>query len=582
MKLTYFSIRDYRSIAKAELDNLQTSTILIGPNNEGKSNVLQGLNACLTLLRTERPIRTGDNLQLRYDKDSFDWSIDFPIGKQLANRAGESVFELHFQLSAAEQVSFHEATRSKLNDVLPIQIGFGPNSFASFKVLKQGRGGVALTKKPEPICRFIARTLDFAYIPAIRTANASLEVVNELVSRALRQLEKNERYAALQQEVLELQKPVLESIAAKLKTNLQGFLGAGLRDVSLNLVDRYRFQRFGKSCQITIDDGTPTLLERKGDGVQSLAAISLMIGALQEAGADKDIIVLLEEPESHLHPKAIHQLREVLDTLRQDSQLIVTTHCPLLVNRANVASNFIVSKNKASPAESLSDLRDILGVRASDNLQHAALIVVVEGPEDETALRALLPHYSATLGNALSNGSVTFHVLGGASKLPYALSLLQSSICNYYVFLDDDEEGRKGYADAQKSLLASPANTSFTKCLGLSEAEFEDLLHPDLYAAHFMSRFSLDVRNRPFDAKEKWSKRIRLGLTKAGKSSASGEVWPEKDEYDDKRAIAELVTKSPATAIHPAREQALKSFVATLESKLAALSAGKGIGLPSA
>jgi putative ATP-dependent endonuclease of OLD family len=580
MKLTYFSIRDYRSITSAELDNLQSSTILIGPNNEGKSNVLQALNACLTLLRSERPIRSGDKLQLRYDRESFDWSTDYPVRKQLANKTGESVFELHFQLSEPEQAAFHEATGSKLNDVLPIQISFGPNQFASFKVLKQGRGGVALSKKPEPICRFIARTLDFAYIPAIRTANASLDVVNELVSRELRQLEKNDRYAALQKELLELQKPLLDGIAAKLKTNLQGFLGAGLRDVTLNLVDRYRSQRFGRTCQITVDDGTPTLLERKGDGVQSLAAISLMIGALQEAGVDKDIIVLLEEPESHLHPKAIHQLREVLDTLRQDSQLIVTTHCPLLVNRANVASNLIVSKNKASPAESLTALRDILGVRTSDNLQHAALIVVVEGPEDEVALRALLPHYSAKLGEALTKGSLTFHVLGGASKLPYALSLLQSSICNYYIFLDDDDEGRKGFYEAQKSLMASPSNTSFTACLGLPEAEFEDLLSESIYSAYFKSKHSVDVGHAPFNTKNKWSRRMRLGFTKAGKATSvkvnpdgttTKEHWPETMEYADKRAIAELVVKNPTGAIHPSREDTLKCFVAAVEARLDAI-----------
>jgi len=577
MKLTYFSIRDYRSITSAELVNLQTSTILVGPNNEGKSNVLQALNACLTLLRSERPIRAGDTLQLRYNRTSFDWSTDYPVRKQPATKTGESIFELHFQLSESERTAFQEATGSKLNDALPIQVSFGPNQYASFKVLKQGRGGVALSKKSEPICRFIARTLDFAYIPAIRTASASLDVVNELVSREFRQLEKNERYAALQKELLELQKPLLEGIAKKLKANLQGFLGAGLRDVTLSLDERYRHQQLGKTCQITVDDGTPTLLERKGDGVQSLAAISLMIGALQETGADKDIIVLLEEPESHLHPKAIHQLREVLDTLRQDSQLIVTTHCPLLVDRANVASNLIVSRNKATPARSLAALRDILGVRASDNLQHAALVVVVEGPEDEVALRALMPHYSKKLGEALSKGSLTFHVLGGASKLPYALALLQSSICNYFVFLDDDDEGRRGFAEAEKALLASLANTTFTKCLGLPEAEFEDLLSPDLYAAHFMSRFSLDVRNRPFDEKQKWSKRIRRGLEKAGKSGGSGSVWPEKDEYEDKRVIAELVSKFPATAIHPAREEVIKLFIATLEAKLASLSAGRSV-----
>jgi hypothetical protein len=131
---------------------------------------------------------------------------------------------------------------------------------------------------------------------------------------------------------------------------------------------------------------------------------------------------------------------------------------------------------------------------------------------------------------------------------------------------------RKGYAEAEKSLLASQSNVTFTKCLGLPEAEFEDLLHEEVYAELFMTRFSVDVRNRPFDAKEKWSKRMRFGLTKAGKSSSSGEVWPEKDEYEDKRAIAELVKANPVAAIHPAREDVVKAFVTTLENKLSALS----------
>jgi predicted ATP-dependent endonuclease of OLD family len=574
MKLTYFSIRDYRSITRAELRHVQHATILIGPNNEGKSNVLQGLNACLKILKSERPMRSGDKLQIRYERDSFDWSVDFPIPKQVINKDGESVFELHFHLSDAEKVAFQAATGSRLNRVLPIQLTFGPTFFASFRVLKQGRGGTALTKKPDKICRFISSTLDFAYVPAVRTANASLEVVNELVSRELRQLEKNPRYAELQAEVEALQKPVLNTIASKLKDNLQSFLGSGLKDVSLSLSDRYRYQRFGKTCQITIDDGTPTLLERKGDGVQSLVAISLMIGALGDTGLDKDIILLIEEPESHLHPKAIHQLRDVLDTLRQDNQLIVTTHCPLLVNRANVQSNLVVSKNKTAPAQSLAELRDVLGVKASDNLQHAALVIVVEGTEDQIALGALLSHYSPKLKGALISGGVAFHVLGGASKLPYALSLLQSSLCNYYVFIDDDHEGRKGYAEAQKSLLASPSNTTFTKCRGLPEAEFEDLLQQGLYADHFKTKYSVEVRHRPFDAKQKWSERIRKGLLLPGKSGGEGDPWPEKDEYDDKRTIAELVANNVSTAVNPAREGVITSLISTLESKLDALAAG--------
>src|SRR4030066_1535559 len=568
MKLNYFSIKDYRSIAKAELRNLQTATTLLGPNNEGKSNVLQGLNACLTLMRDGRAIPYKDGLRMRYMREAYDWVSDFPVRKQDTTTSGQSIFELHFQLSKHEQASFEKATKSKLNGVLPIELRFGSN-FALFKVLKQGKGGGQLSKKADAICQFVSATLDFAYIPAIRTARSSLEVVSELVEREIRQLDKNADYTELQQKIEALQKPVLEGIAEKLKVNLSAFLGDTVKNVSLSMSGRHR--GIGRNCQIVIDDGTPTILERKGDGVQSLVAISLITGALQESGQDKDIIILLEEPESHLHPKAIHQIREVLDTLGQDNQLIVTTHCPLLVNRANVPANLIVSRNRVAPAESLAELREVLGVRTSDNLQHAALVIVVEGSEDEVALRALLAHRSRKLASALSKGSIAFHALGGASKLPYALSLLQSSLCNYYAVIDDDEEGRKGYAEAEKSLLASPANSTFTKCLGLPEAEFEDLLTSDVYMDYFKTKYSVDVTHRPFDAKQKWSKRIRHGLTVAGKSSGPGNPWPEQHEYDDKRAIAQLVANNPETAILPAREGVLNSLVATLEAKLDAL-----------
>lgn len=578
MKLAYFSILNYRSIAKAELDGLQSAAVLIGPNNEGKSNVLQGLNACLSVLIRSGSLRTrlDGKVQLVYDRRSFDWAADFPVSRQLKGAGGESVFQLHFQLSDAEKAAFQAATGSGINSVLPIELRFGAERTATFKVLKQGKGGATLTKKSLEICRFVSSKLDFVYVPAVRTAEASLEVVNELVSRELRQLEKNKQYVALQAKLEGHQKRVLDAIAIRLKTNLQSFLGVGLKDVSLALQDRHRLPRFGQACQITVDDGTPTLLERKGDGVKSLVAISLMAGALQDAGADKDLILLLEEPESHLHPQAIHQLREVLDSMREDNQLIITTHCPVLVNRANVPANIIVSKSKASPARSLAELRKVLGVRASDNLQHAALVLVVEGNEDEIALRALLCHYSKTLAAALASGSLAFQQLGGASKLVYSLSLLQSSLCSYYVFLDDDDEGRKAYGEAEKSLLASPATTTSTKCLGLPEAEFEDLLRHEVYSDYFKTKYAVDVTKRPFDQKQKWSKRIRHGLIKSGTPGVSAHTWPERAEYEDKHAIAELVRKAPASAVHPTHESVLKALASALEAKLAALSTGIG------
>jgi predicted ATP-dependent endonuclease of OLD family len=568
MKLTYFSIEDYRSIGNAQFQDLMNVIILVGPNNEGKSNILRALNTCLTLLRGDHVSGSGETVRLRYGPDSFDWESDYPVQKQVKHPEGETVFELHFQLSQDEQSAFQQQTRSRLNDVLPIQLRLGPSPFASFKVLKQGRGGSALSKKAVAICRFVSTNLDFVYVPAIRTADTSIELINHLVSRELRQLEKNERYVEIQREIQQPQQPILNSIETKLKSNLQDFLGPSFKKVTLSLTSRQRLRPYGRAAQMTIDDGTPTPLDRKGDGVQSLVAISLMTRALEDSTATKDIILLIEEPESHLHPKAIHQLRDVLDTLKQDKQIVITTHCPALVIRGHVPANIIVSRNKASSAKSLEQLRDILGVRISDNLRHAALVIVVEGAEDSVALKALFSCHSPKLKSAIDAGSIAFEGIGGASKLRYALSQLQSSLCNYFVILDDDEEGRRAYKDAEKELLVSPSNTSFIKCIGLSEAELEDLYCEDVYLDYFKAKYSIDVGRAPFNSRKKWTHRIRHGMSTSGKSSASGEAWSENMEMQDKRAIAELVSKKPNDAILPARMSVINSIIAAIEAAM--------------
>nr|WP_249802363.1 MULTISPECIES: AAA family ATPase [unclassified Bradyrhizobium] len=137
-------------------------------------------------------------------------------------------------------------------------------------------------------------------------------------------------YAKLQEQIEALQKPVLQSIAAKVKTNLVEILSASLKDVTIKLPRRNLTRAVARAADVIINDGVATSLERKGDGVKSLVAIGLLTKAVQESESAKDVISLIEEPESHLHPKAIDQLKEVLDGLKQDRQIVLTTHCPIL------------------------------------------------------------------------------------------------------------------------------------------------------------------------------------------------------------------------------------------------------------
>src|SRR5262249_50049407 len=155
--------------------------------------------------------------------------------------------------------------------------------------------------------------------------------------------------------------------------------------VSIPIDARYRALR--RSCEIVVDDGTPTNLSRKGDGVQSLAALSLMRHASEAGATGKQLVLAIEEAESHLHPSAIHQLKAVLTESAGKHQVIMTTHCPLFIDRTSIKSNIVVFNRKAAPAKDVRQIRDVLGVRASDNLQHAELVLLVEGEDDRKSVR---------------------------------------------------------------------------------------------------------------------------------------------------------------------------------------------------
>ena len=60
MKLVAFSVRNYRSIVEAYKLSLGNYTVLVGPNNEGKSNILKAIALSLAVLTRARVRRRLD------------------------------------------------------------------------------------------------------------------------------------------------------------------------------------------------------------------------------------------------------------------------------------------------------------------------------------------------------------------------------------------------------------------------------------------------------------------------------------------------------------------------------------------
>lgn len=571
MKLVSFSVQNYRSIAKANRIEVGRSTVLVGPNNEGKSNVLRALVTAMQVLRTgsRRVIAKGVRLLLPFSlrgSRPYDWEEDFPINLQSTRPDGVSTFSLEFELDDDEIEAFRSEVHSNLNGTLPIQLELGRNS-VTFTVPKKGPGGRKLSEKASLIANFVAQRIEFEYIPAIRTAESSERVVNSLVGKELASLEELPEYKEAMTKIKELQQPVLDKLSESVQSTMVGFLPA-IRSVRFEIAEEQRALALRRSSRIIVDDGTPTDLEHKGDGVQSLAALALMRHASEIGSKGKSFVIAIEEPESHLHPSAIHVLRKVINELGQKYQVVITTHSPLFVDRLNIPSNILVNHNRAVPAKSVDQIRSILGVRASDNLRHAELVLVVEGDEDKAAIRALMRIYSPQLAGAIDSGKLAFETLAGGTNLSYVIGLLRDALlCGFHCFLDNDDCGRKSYEKARLEGLVDVGDVNFAGVPGMNDSEMEDLYHLAFYKDLIWNQYKVSLEaNAKFKTnKKKWSDRV------GDVFKTSGKAWDASVEEGIKAKLADLVAANPTAALHAQKRGVIDNLAQTLLDKLANL-----------
>ncbi len=497
MKIVSFSVKNFRSITNAHKIPIFDKNVLIGPNNEGKSNILQGLILTLQYLISSNSTRRFPHY---YNDDefsyiSYDWKRDFPIPLQNRNSEDSSDFTIEFELSPDEKKQFNKKIGSNLSNNLILNISFYRDK-VNFKTTIPGKATKEKTKIYRIIAEFFKNHFNFQYIPAVRTARYAIDIVENLLSIELSQLEEDKKYLELIKQLESLQKPVLKNLASRLTTSISEFI-PDVKKIELS-TRRILRRAIRRSCSISIDDGVLTDLIQKGDGIKSLVAISLLRHSSKKVSRNRNLILAIEEPESHLHPAAIHRLGSVLSEISTEQQVIITTHSPLLVDRLNINNNIIVNKSKARAAKNISQIRNILGVQVSDNLTSASCILLVEGKEDFIILKSWLQTFSNEIKNAIETNALAFDDLQGGSNLSYKASLYQNLLCNVFVFLDHDKCGRDSFKYAKSKALLNYKDVVFSRCPGMKNSEIEDFITIKTYKKVILEKFGVDLKGNIF------------------------------------------------------------------------------------
>jgi predicted ATP-dependent endonuclease of OLD family len=369
----------------------------------------------------------------------------------------------------------------------------------------------------------------------------------------------NYRNATIQ--IAKLQRPILKEISRSVTATLREFLPS-VKKVRLEVSAEGRVRALRRACRIIVDDGTETNLREKGDGIQSLAALSLMRHAALLSAAGKNIILAIEEPETHLHSKAIHQIRSVIQEIAGKHQVVLTTHNPVFVNRGNIGTNIIVTANRAVPATSLEEIRQTLGIQPADSLRFAEVVLVVEGEEDRIALAALLSHHSKQLKKALDDGTLGIDPLHGSSNLSYKLSLLRAALCRPVVFLDHDNAGKKGAEKAIADSVMTQADVKYAIMRGKNESELEDLYQLSAYAPVLNKYFSVSITKPDMKGAKKWSERMHDCF------KAKGQTWDDTMKAAVKARVAEAIAADPGSALNESAKSPFKALLKLLEDRL--------------
>ncbi len=576
MRIKSFTVTNYRSIREACFDLDPKMTVLLAENNAGKSNILRALAGAFHIISEIKKdpelkfLRNHFSTKMEDVNDgwNYTWEKDYPKSLQsrkLKKGAKHSAtkFRLDFLLDENEQQQFKTEIENSINEDLPFEISIYKDNEIKINIPKRAHGKVSevFKSKKDKIAQFISKKIDFVYIPAVRPASLSLNIVYNLLRGALLQLgQDDQQYKEALGIIEQIEKKKINELMQHLTESIKGIL-PNVSKMTINYLNEHNGlvnSSWKGDFDIIVNDGVETSLFDKGDGIQSLAAFGIIQYSKQ---SDKSLNLLVEEPETHLHPGAIKETKRILDEISEEKQTIITTHSPLFVNRKHMEANVIIKDNKANPSKQLSDIRKCLGVAIDDNLINSEIALLVEGKSDATALNALLKAKSQKLKEAIEEHKLTIHYMGGLDHLIARKASLDGLVFKHvFVFVDADEEGKNAIKRAKENL--SDDEFMLSSIEGFKQSEFEDYYKAEIFEnIDQISNFD-NWKNCLLSKTNRWTEKLKSLYSNNGKCLDKDDISNIKIEISQKIENS----KTPLSFLDEKRCASLFKLVETLEN----------------
>lgn len=417
MRITRVEIKNFRSIRHLVVD-LGETTVFVGPNNVGKTAILDALRIALTRRWGQRGSGFSE-YDIHLTDDKADPKTFTGIGIELRSEESEPGEWPDTITANLGDIVQPDPNTGRLSVTLRTQCVWNEETGAlepSWEFLSTRREPLAGRSARRVNLERFWRYLPVFYLGALRDAKDEFSIRSSQFWRRL--LDSLNIPPALESDALEVldqlncrlleADPRLEGIA----DTLSGATRIAARDreggVNLRMVPLKTWDLLSRAEIILRNEPeSPWLpLQRQGQGIQSLSVIFLfhafvdqLLQELYESGSAP--VLTLEEPETHLHPQAVRTLWHHVSAL--PGQKIVTTHSPYFVQHVPFRDLRLVrltesgTEVRSLPASFSASIPPLEGLEAAVkrsggllSYEHATETLTVHGKLDQKTYHNLL------------------------------------------------------------------------------------------------------------------------------------------------------------------------------------------------
>lgn len=490
MKLIKIKIENYKSIKHLEFEILKHgssyTTLLLGVNESGKSNILDAMS----FLKT--PAKEYDYYALHYQKDEENNPVDLwyelkfdakdTCLKNLSPEIIEGASLLSFEIQNIVKNVYLEEGESKFKESYDFEIqNLTPKLYISkSQKTETNNTGQQIQKDVIKISKnkedesFEELTIEVfkshftnkieeiiaAYEPRVSYWKPSAEYL--ISTEDLNVFASDIKVKPALKNIFQLAgyknaddiKAVIARVAngtqrSKLCSKLEDELNKYIKNIWKHDIDIVvDITETGKFTLSIKDSGEENKHDRlpmdgRSEGARHFLSLILSLSIESKHSQLTNQLILIDEPEAHLHPSGIRDLSKELLRIGENNYLFVSTHSPFLVDKRKKERHIIVKKNSCAVTEkfhidkntSIIDdevLREAFGLEVYKDLLNPHSILV-EGASDK-----ILLHKALSIKGNYQIGITNGH----GSNIDTLASKLNDVDISILVLLDDDKDGK--------------------------------------------------------------------------------------------------------------------------------------------